>query len=160
MKKILFFVACCFAVLTFDSCLDSDGNSASAERDYGATYDSIVFADVADTVFYDALDSALKTMNIISAPGKVIVISEKVEIDYNSTSIAIEICNGQAVDHYRKKVDSLSRAQLIQTAKNLNLPIQGNMPFDSLGQFSTNFKLFYQGEAFKTVYLDSYSKTF
>lgn len=160
MKKIFLGIACCFAAVIFNSCLDDDGNSATAEKDYGATYDSIVFSDPTDTVFYDALDSALKSMKIISSLSNYIIVSEKAEVNINSTSYAVALCDEMAVRDYRKKIDSLTRTDLIETAKKLNLPIKNNLPFDSLDHFSTKFGVFDMKENFTPNYLDWYPKSF
>lgn len=162
MKKYLFlFVAIAMAAGSISSCLDSDNNSADASVDFGANLDSIIFDDPADTVFFEAVDTALQDLGVVSSwnsglPTK--LFTEKSTVNVSSIPYAIAVACSQATTTYQKRWDAVTLESLKKHMQLADYPAP--LPVDSLDGFSYYTSLIYAYSSATYTTVKTFSKSF
>lgn len=160
MKRLFYFVAIMAGGLCLASCLDSDGNNASAELDFYARYDKIEFNDSNDVVFTQLIDTALQKLGVLSNPYAFnAILHEKAEVNYTSPDAAVYNCCVQADKKYQTMLSGVTSSKLREQMAAMN--VRTELPLDSLDGFTVHYALLYfEGKSAGFLPVNIYPKNY
>ena len=138
MKNSFYFLVCTvIGTMLFTACLNDDDNSATAESDYYGICSSVNFTDSADTVFEAQIYAALasSTVKLIGSNSQM---HFEAEVETNSPSWAMQLCNQKAVKAYVQRLDGVTRYDVVSQMIQDSIPVSK----DSLDGFTINLDLY------------------
>lgn len=152
-----YFTISLLTLVCFASCMSDDDRSAEATSYYFGVADSVFYSVPDDTVYTDLISESLGLLGVV---GQNSLFSETAKIDYNSSYAAAIRCDQQAVETFRKKLNSLSLNQVRNTIYAAHADSLAALGYASgvdipLHEFSVRFDL--MGGQVTTSALDTYT---
>lgn len=141
MKKLFYFVALLLGGLCVGCSLDNDDSHCSAEVNYFALCDSMVFADSADVVFAGAIDSSLQKIGVLSGKNVNILFTKYAEVKSPYVEDAFKACAAMADTAYRSMLEPVSKEKILMQM--VVSDIKTPLPLDSLDDFNVHYNLMY-----------------